>query len=62
MERTRVQDELDSLFSYTQALVDPSTGHPYDISALRQALDESEASLTAARTSIRAMRVQISVL
>jgi chromosome segregation ATPase len=62
VERTRVQDELDSLRSYTQALVDPSTGHPYDIVALWLALDESEASLTAARTSIGAMRVQISVL
>jgi hypothetical protein len=30
--------------------------------ALRRALDESEAALTSARTSIRAMRVQISVL
>ncbi len=62
VERTRVQDELDSLRSYTQALVDPSTGHPYDIVALRRALDESEAALTAARTSIGAMRVQISIL
>ena len=62
VERTRVQDELDSLRSYTQALVNPSTGRPYDIVALRQALDESEASLTAACTSIGAMRVQISIL
>ena len=62
VERTRVQDELDSLRSYTQALVDPSTGRPYDIVALQQALDESEVALTAARTSIGAMRVQISVL
>uniref|UniRef100_A0A2N9I9N2 DUF7745 domain-containing protein n=1 Tax=Fagus sylvatica TaxID=28930 RepID=A0A2N9I9N2_FAGSY len=46
VERTRVQDELDSLRSYTQALVDPSTGHPHDIVALRRALDESEAALT----------------
>ena len=61
MERTRVQDELDSLCSYTQALVDPCIGHPHDIVTLRQALDESEASLTAARTSIEAMWVQISV-
>ena len=43
-------------------MVDPSIGHPHDIVALRRALDESEASLTAARTSIGAMRVQISVL
>uniref|UniRef100_A0A2N9GX88 Uncharacterized protein n=1 Tax=Fagus sylvatica TaxID=28930 RepID=A0A2N9GX88_FAGSY len=42
VERTRVQDELDSLRSYTQALVDPSTGRPHDIVALRRALDESE--------------------
>jgi chromosome segregation ATPase len=62
VERTRVQDELDSLRSYTQALVDPSTGRPHDIVALQRALDESEASLTATRTSIGAMRVQISVL
>uniref|UniRef100_A0A2N9ISA0 Aminotransferase-like plant mobile domain-containing protein n=1 Tax=Fagus sylvatica TaxID=28930 RepID=A0A2N9ISA0_FAGSY len=45
VERTRVQDELDSLRSYTQALVDPSTGRPHDIVALRRALDESEAAL-----------------
>uniref|UniRef100_A0A2N9GTI8 DUF7745 domain-containing protein n=1 Tax=Fagus sylvatica TaxID=28930 RepID=A0A2N9GTI8_FAGSY len=32
-ERTRVQDELDSLRSYTQALVDPATGRPQDIVA-----------------------------
>uniref|UniRef100_A0A2N9FA29 Aminotransferase-like plant mobile domain-containing protein n=1 Tax=Fagus sylvatica TaxID=28930 RepID=A0A2N9FA29_FAGSY len=57
-----VQDELDSLRSYTQALVDPTTGRPHDIVALRRALDESEAALTSARTSIGAMRVQISVL
>jgi chromosome segregation ATPase len=62
VERTRVQDELDSLRSYTQALVDPSTGRPHDIVALRRALDESEVALTSARTSIGAMRVQISVL
>ena len=62
VERTRVQDELDSLRSYTQVLVDPSTGRPHDIIALRRALDESEVALTAARTSIRAMRVQISIL
>ena len=62
VERTRVQDELDSLRSYTQALVDPSTGCPHDIVALRRALDESEAALTAACTSIGVMRVQISVL
>uniref|UniRef100_A0A2N9ENM9 DUF7745 domain-containing protein n=1 Tax=Fagus sylvatica TaxID=28930 RepID=A0A2N9ENM9_FAGSY len=37
-ERTRVQDELDSLRSYTQALVDPATGRPQDIVALRRAL------------------------
>ncbi len=57
MERTRVQDELDSLRSYTQALVDPSTGRPHDIVALRRALDESEVALTSARISIGAMRV-----
>uniref|UniRef100_A0A2N9GWT1 Aminotransferase-like plant mobile domain-containing protein n=1 Tax=Fagus sylvatica TaxID=28930 RepID=A0A2N9GWT1_FAGSY len=62
VERTRVQDELDSLRSFTQALVDPSTGRPHDIVALRRALDESEAALTSAHTSIGAMRVQISVL
>jgi chromosome segregation ATPase len=62
VERTRVQDELDSLRSFTQALVDPSTGRPHDIVALRRALDESEAALTSARTSMGAMRVQISVL
>ena len=62
MERTQVQDELDSLRFYTQALVDPSTGRPHDIVDLRQALDESEASLTAACTSMGAMRVHISVL
>uniref|UniRef100_A0A2N9GWG6 DUF7745 domain-containing protein n=1 Tax=Fagus sylvatica TaxID=28930 RepID=A0A2N9GWG6_FAGSY len=62
VERTRVQDELDSLRSYTQALVDPSTGRPHDIVALRRALDESEAALTSARTSMGAMQVQISVL
>ena len=62
VERTRVQDELDSLRSYTQALVDPSTGRPHDIVALRRALDESEAALTSVRTSMGAMRVQISVL
>ena len=62
MERTRVQDELDSLHSYTQSLVDPSTGRPHDIVALRRALDKSEIALTAARTSVGAIRVQISVL
>ena len=62
MERTRVQDELDSLRSYTQALVDPSTGHPHDIVDLRRALDESEVALSAARTSMGTMQVQISVL
>uniref|UniRef100_A0A2N9FD16 Uncharacterized protein n=1 Tax=Fagus sylvatica TaxID=28930 RepID=A0A2N9FD16_FAGSY len=62
VERTRVQDELDSLRSYTQALVDPSTGRPHDIVALRRPLDESEEALTSARTSMGAMRVQISVL
>jgi hypothetical protein len=62
VERTRVQDELDSLRSYTQALVDPSTGRPHDILDLQQALDESEAALTVARTSIGAIRVQISIL
>uniref|UniRef100_A0A2N9HSZ6 DUF7745 domain-containing protein n=1 Tax=Fagus sylvatica TaxID=28930 RepID=A0A2N9HSZ6_FAGSY len=50
-ERTRVQDELDSLRSYTQALVDPATGRPQDIVALRRALDASEEALTSARTS-----------
>uniref|UniRef100_A0A2N9EGD8 DUF7745 domain-containing protein n=1 Tax=Fagus sylvatica TaxID=28930 RepID=A0A2N9EGD8_FAGSY len=45
-----------------EALVDPSTGRPHDIVALRRALDESEVALTSARTSIGAMRVQISVL
>ena len=55
MERTRVQDELDSLHSYTQALVDPSTSRPHDIVDLQQALDKSEAAFTAARTSIGAM-------
>jgi hypothetical protein len=47
---------------HTQALVDPSTGRPHDIVALRRALDASEVALTATRTSIGAMRVQISVL
>ena len=61
VERTRVQDELDSLPSYTQALIDPSTGRPHIVD-LQWALDESEASLIAARTSMRAMRVQINIL
>jgi chromosome segregation ATPase len=61
-ERTRVQDELDSLRSYTQALVDPATGRPQDIVALRRALDASEEALTSAHTSMGVMRVQISVL
>jgi hypothetical protein len=61
-ERTRVQDELDSLRSYTQALVDPATGRPQDIVALRRALDASEEAFTSARTSMGVMRVQISVL
>ena len=39
-----------------------STGRPLDIVALWRALDESEAALTSARTSIRAIRVQISIL
>uniref|UniRef100_A0A2N9F5Q6 CCHC-type domain-containing protein n=1 Tax=Fagus sylvatica TaxID=28930 RepID=A0A2N9F5Q6_FAGSY len=56
VERTRVQDELDSLRSYTQVLVDLSTGRPHDIVALQRALDESEAALTAAHTSMGAMR------
>uniref|UniRef100_A0A2N9G534 DUF7745 domain-containing protein n=1 Tax=Fagus sylvatica TaxID=28930 RepID=A0A2N9G534_FAGSY len=55
-ERTRVQDELDSLRSYTQALVDPATGRPQDIVALRRALDASEEALTSARTSMGVMR------
>jgi hypothetical protein len=51
------------LFVLTPRLwFDPSTGRPHDIVALRRALDESEVALTAARTSIGAMRVQISVL
>ena len=62
VERTRVQDELDSLRSYTQALVDLSTSRPHDIVALRRALDESEVALTSAHTSMGAMRVQISIL
>jgi hypothetical protein len=62
VERTRVQDELDSLRSYTQALVDPTTGRPQDIVALRRALDASEEALTYTRTSMGVMRVQISVL
>uniref|UniRef100_A0A2N9FKT6 DUF7745 domain-containing protein n=1 Tax=Fagus sylvatica TaxID=28930 RepID=A0A2N9FKT6_FAGSY len=45
-----------------EALVDPATGRPHDIVALRWALDESEAALTSTRTSIGAMWVQISVL
>uniref|UniRef100_A0A2N9FAK0 Uncharacterized protein n=1 Tax=Fagus sylvatica TaxID=28930 RepID=A0A2N9FAK0_FAGSY len=45
-----------------QALVDPATGRPQDIVALRRALDASEEALTSARTSMGAMRVQISVL
>ena len=61
VERTWVQDELDSLRSYTQALVNPSTGHSHDIVAFRRTLDESEVALIAARTSMGAMRVQISV-
>uniref|UniRef100_A0A2N9H8H5 DUF7745 domain-containing protein n=1 Tax=Fagus sylvatica TaxID=28930 RepID=A0A2N9H8H5_FAGSY len=43
-------------------LVDPATGRPQDIVALRRALDASEEALTSARTSMGAMRVQISVL
>ena len=39
-----------------------ATGRPHDIVALRRALDESEAALTSARTSMGAMRVQISFL
>ena len=62
MKRTRVQDELNSLRSYTQALVNPSIGRPHDIVELRRALDESEASLITSRTSIGDIRVQISVL
>jgi hypothetical protein len=61
VERTRVQDELDSLHSHTQALIDPSTSRP-QIVDLRWALDESEASLIVARTSMGAMRVQIIIL
>uniref|UniRef100_A0A2N9J4U5 Aminotransferase-like plant mobile domain-containing protein n=1 Tax=Fagus sylvatica TaxID=28930 RepID=A0A2N9J4U5_FAGSY len=61
VERTRVQDELDSLHFYTQALIDPSTGRP-QIVDLRWALDESEATLIVARTSMGAMRVQIIIL
>uniref|UniRef100_A0A2N9HVC6 DUF7745 domain-containing protein n=1 Tax=Fagus sylvatica TaxID=28930 RepID=A0A2N9HVC6_FAGSY len=49
-------------FREGMSLVDPSTVRPHDIVALRRALDESEAALTSARTSIGAMRVQISVL
>ena len=37
VERTRVQNELDSLRSYTQALIDPSTSRPHDIVALWRA-------------------------
>ena len=62
MDRTRVQDELDSLCSYTWSLVDPSTGRPYDIMHLRQALDESKVTLSAALTSMGTMQVQIGVL
>jgi hypothetical protein len=43
-------------------LVDPATGRPQDIVALRRALDASEEALTSARTSMGVMRVQISVL
>uniref|UniRef100_A0A2N9I985 Uncharacterized protein n=1 Tax=Fagus sylvatica TaxID=28930 RepID=A0A2N9I985_FAGSY len=45
-----------------RALVDPTTGRPQDIVALRRALDASEEALTSARTSMGAMRVQINVL
>ena len=61
VERTQVQDELDSLHSYTQALVDPFTGRPHDIVYLWRSLDENEATLSTARTSIGTMRLQISV-
>ncbi len=44
------------------SVCDLSTGRPHDIVALQRALDESEAALTAAHTSMGAMRVQISVL
>ena len=43
-------------------MVDPSTGRPHDILHLRQALDESEAALSAAHTSMGTMQVQIGVL
>uniref|UniRef100_A0A2N9ERJ6 DUF7745 domain-containing protein n=1 Tax=Fagus sylvatica TaxID=28930 RepID=A0A2N9ERJ6_FAGSY len=58
------KDHMEETLTETlgAALVDPSTGRPHDIVALQRALDESEAALTSARTSIGAMRVQISVL
>uniref|UniRef100_A0A2N9FAA8 DUF7745 domain-containing protein n=1 Tax=Fagus sylvatica TaxID=28930 RepID=A0A2N9FAA8_FAGSY len=63
------KDQLEETLAETreqleteQALVDPTTGRPQDIVALRRALDASEEALTSARTSMGAMRVQISVL
>uniref|UniRef100_A0A2N9J7G3 Helicase ATP-binding domain-containing protein n=1 Tax=Fagus sylvatica TaxID=28930 RepID=A0A2N9J7G3_FAGSY len=53
----KVQDELDSLRSYTQALTDPSTGRPHDIVHLQPEFDESEAVLSAAPTSMGTMQV-----
>uniref|UniRef100_A0A2N9I3T8 DUF7745 domain-containing protein n=1 Tax=Fagus sylvatica TaxID=28930 RepID=A0A2N9I3T8_FAGSY len=53
--KDHLEEALIEAQGQLEALVDPSTGRPHDIVALRRALDESEASLTAARTSIGAI-------
>uniref|UniRef100_A0A2N9I3X0 Uncharacterized protein n=1 Tax=Fagus sylvatica TaxID=28930 RepID=A0A2N9I3X0_FAGSY len=55
-------ESMRSTLHHSNAAVANLRRRPHDIVALWRALDESEVALTAARTSIGVMRVQISVL
>uniref|UniRef100_A0A2N9F499 DUF7745 domain-containing protein n=1 Tax=Fagus sylvatica TaxID=28930 RepID=A0A2N9F499_FAGSY len=61
------KDQLEETLAETREQLETeqaerTRGRPQDIVALRRALDASEEALTSARTSMGAMRVQISVL
>uniref|UniRef100_A0A2N9EYM4 DUF7745 domain-containing protein n=1 Tax=Fagus sylvatica TaxID=28930 RepID=A0A2N9EYM4_FAGSY len=55
-------ESMQSTLHHSNAVMANLRRRPYDIVALRRALDESEAALTAAHTSMEAIQVQISVL
>uniref|UniRef100_A0A2N9FEB2 DUF7745 domain-containing protein n=1 Tax=Fagus sylvatica TaxID=28930 RepID=A0A2N9FEB2_FAGSY len=55
--RDHPEQALTNVQGQLEALVDPSTGRPHDIVHLQRSLDESEAALSAARTSMRTMRL-----